>query len=189
MNLNKANKILSKLKAKIAELEINPTENINVDVVNDAKEIVENIKKRKNEALKNLNLYLILNEDFNKLKETIFEENLKTGIHTIISELNFKRKMNSFKKNQIMYLKNENLDSTDIPAISLYIQNKIDISVQQGVSNFRLVLNNLNKEDLVSEIKKTEKEIEILEEQLMELNVSSKIDFVFQKETIEAINL
>lgn len=185
ISIDKAQKFYDKIRQGLQSATPTGQITFKIDPAYSAEVILEKAVKKAEEINKANKIYFILQEDNLNLKSEIFKANIATGLHDKINKL-------SLLKNKRGNIKNLIRRDTELytTITSEFIDRKIQLiknSPNMSVENFTVLIRDV--EEIEIELKAIDREIVLLEDQIKELNYSTKIDIELKPETIEYLDL
>lgn len=185
ISIDKAQKYYDKLRQGLQAATPTGQITFKIDPAYSAETILEKAFKKAVETNKANNIYFILQEDNLNLKSEIFKANIANGLHDKINRLALLKNKRSHVKNLIR--RDTELYST---ITTDFINKKIQLikdAPNMSVENFTVLVRDV--EDIEIELKSIDREIVSLEDEIKELNYSTKINVEFKPETIESLDL
>lgn len=204
LTLNKANNVLKKLKKEISKLEVdllNPYEfernsaviaNFSFVVSDSYKDVSNNVEKLVGSYGGKIEKYLCFLKDVSEIKEKLFDANSKSGLNSILCDLEVYKKKLSFAETSLSSLLkfggNSKLLSPGELTEELF-KERVDLAVSVESTGVELLFRVAEVEQVESEISKARKRINKYEDAKLRINANSKISVSLSDYAMEFLGL
>lgn len=185
LSLNKANNLLKKITKIVGSRSIYyNSEVVITSLIKNKKEFEANIKKHLEEKSQKLLEHISLIEDKHLLKETLFKENITSGLSSVLGQIEIEEnKINLYEAIISSFTLEQDLMSTKIENLS------DEIDKHNSLEQPRMSFNIYDKEDLKNKLSESRKRLSKLEDSKQKFNSNKKINITLSEYSMKLLGL